>query len=212
MPHDPMALLETGQHPADSPAPGELTQVTAVQLLDAATHGDTTRTGRAVRAIIAMHYVLLGPDTAYPGCDFCGGGGTGPGGQHCHCQCDCCVCGDPLCLGPCETLSVLLDEIVCAGVPAAAIDVRRTLARLHAEAAGRIAAKELDGLTAEPYGDASPDTEHPGMIKMRFRTRFAAARAIEALTRSGYSLPDVARIDTCDVPHLRYVVRINPPA
>lgn len=203
---------------ASTTAPAlDISQVDALKLLYARLTGENSALGRAAYAVLRFHYVLPGPGTAEPGCSFCAGAGERKvddlGPQHCHCRCDCCACGDPLCLGPCDTLGVLLDELVPfgAGVPAGAVDVPRLLARLHADAIRRIAGAAIASEVGRgQLGEVEQDSE-PGAVLVHVSSTDAAAAAEGALRRAGYPSERVGEAGLLDAIHgIR--IRVRPPA
>jgi hypothetical protein len=192
--------------------PLEISQVDALRLLYARLTGEDGPLGRAASAILRFHYVLPGPGTAEPGCSFCAGAGEAKvddlGPQHCHCRCDCCACGDPLCLGPCDMLGVLLDVLVpFGGVPAGAIDVPRLLAELHRAAIARV----LDAAAGEYRPTILTEDPAPGApIVVSLPTGLAAEAATAGLRRRGFRVERVGEPSLVDAVH---GVRINvtPP-
>lgn len=186
-------VAETATANINLPA-ADISQVDAIRLLYARLTGEDSPLGRAAYAVLRFHYVLPGPGTPEPGCSFCAGAGEcrvddlGP--QHCHCRCDCCACGDPLCLGPCDVLGVLLDELVLRGVHTAAVDVPRALLVLHAEAIRRLTTAAISERLGHDGGQyvigVDQDAAQPGTLILHVNSGGNSLAAEPALNRHGY--------------------------
>ncbi|MEU7590647.1 hypothetical protein AB0A95_30695 [Micromonospora sp. NPDC049230] len=142
---DLVAMIRQASDRARVGIRNDISQADALTLLYAALIGERDGPGRMARRLLPLHLVLPGTGRPDPGCAFCHGAGEAPaaddlGAQHCHCRCDLCMCSEALCDGPCESIGVMLDELVLRGVPAGAVDVTRTLSRLQSEGVRRIVA------------------------------------------------------------------------
>jgi hypothetical protein len=193
--HDPMVLLDPSLHPDN-----HLSHFDALRLMYARTagHGELAA---AVRAVLALHTIQPGPGEPDPGCDFCHGAGQADvddlGAQHCHCRCDCCLCGDALCAGPCETLEAFLVASVLRGTPAGAVNVARTLDRLHYGAVQQVVTitvkRHLGAVAYTPI--VYRDQDRPQAFIVPDLGAATAAMVEKALRRRGYRadriLPDL---------------------
>lgn len=202
--------------------PLSISQVDALRLLHARLAGEDSPLGRAAYAILRFHYVLPGPGVAEPGCGFCGGAGRANvddlDSRHCHCRCDCCACGDALCDGPCDTLCVLLEELVLNGVPAGAVDVPRALAKLHTAAVRRIATSAITarlGHNGDRYVlavDPDPDAEQPdGALILHVNSGGNSLAVEPALAGHGYRCEVLPRHELFAALY-GVRIRVRPPA
>lgn len=184
---DPLALVRATGDRAEVGIRAPLGHADALTLLYAAVTADHSPLGRIVRDLLLLHQVLRGTGRPWPDCSYCHGTGQTPavddlGPRHCHCRCDLCTCNDPICGGPCHHVAVLLDALVLNGTPAGAVDVPRTLARLHADGVRRIVANT----TPREGAVVVPVTGDPVSAQVTVGDG-AAAEAIErALCLEGY--------------------------